>query len=176
MDRYWLLTWTTYGSWLPGDARGSVTRVREGDGPRIEHDVPGTPCIPGAPGLVRASLAAMKGEPVLLDADQAAVAASDFSGTAKYRGWALLSGSVMANHVHLVVGVPGDPDPAKLLQVFKSYASRALNKHWGCPAGGTWWTRSGSRRKLGNEGAITSAVHYVDKQDYCLARCEVVSG
>ncbi|HYH63802.1 MAG TPA: hypothetical protein VD866_03795 [Urbifossiella sp.] len=40
----WLLTSTTYGTWLPGDRRGSVTSVRDtrpDDAPtvvRIEHD------------------------------------------------------------------------------------------------------------------------------------------
>jgi hypothetical protein len=29
MDRYWLLTRTTYGTWLPGDVRGFVSRVRD---------------------------------------------------------------------------------------------------------------------------------------------------
>ena len=27
-DRHWLLTWTTYGTWLPGDDRGSVVDSR----------------------------------------------------------------------------------------------------------------------------------------------------
>ena len=27
--RYWLLTWTTYGTWLPGDDRGFVSPVRK---------------------------------------------------------------------------------------------------------------------------------------------------
>src|SRR5947209_816005 len=31
MDRYWFLTWTTYGTWLPGDARGFVGRVWSAD-------------------------------------------------------------------------------------------------------------------------------------------------
>jgi REP element-mobilizing transposase RayT len=178
MDRCWLLTWTTYGTWLPGDPRGCVTRVREGadpNGPRIEHDVPGTPYLKNMPGLVRASRAAMKGEPIWLKSDQAQIAALDLSATARFRGWGLLAGAVMANHVHLVVGVLGDPEPAKLLQIFKSYASRALNQRWGSPAGGTWWTQSGSRRKLGSEPAIVAAVRYVEAQAYCLARCEVVS-
>lgn len=43
MDRYWLLTWTCYGQWLPGDARGFVGNVREEDGTQISHNVPGTP-------------------------------------------------------------------------------------------------------------------------------------
>ena len=32
MDRYWLLTWTTYGTWLPGDRRGFVSNVLDGSG------------------------------------------------------------------------------------------------------------------------------------------------
>jgi hypothetical protein len=141
MDRCWLLTWTTYGTWLLGDERGFVTRVREGatpDGPRIEHDVPRTPYLKDLRGLAHASQARLKGEPVWLSAEQANVVALDFVSTARFRSWGLLAGAVMANHVHLVVGVLGDPDPAKLLQIFKSYASRALNQRWATPSGGTW--------------------------------------
>jgi len=29
-DRHWLLTWTTYGTWLPGDARGFVSPIPTG--------------------------------------------------------------------------------------------------------------------------------------------------
>jgi hypothetical protein len=32
MDRFWLLTWTTYGTWLPGDERGFVSEVRDDSG------------------------------------------------------------------------------------------------------------------------------------------------
>jgi REP element-mobilizing transposase RayT len=178
MDRCWLLTWTTYGTWLPGDARGSVTRVREGaapDGPRIEHDKLETPYMKNLPGLVRASRVGMKGDPMRLSLEQAAIAAHDFSATARYRGWGLLAGSVMANHAHLVVGVHGDPPPEKLLQIFKSYASRALNRAFGRPVGGTWWTESGSRRKLSGDQAVASGVRYVESQDFCLAKCEIVA-
>jgi REP element-mobilizing transposase RayT len=41
-----------------------------------------------------------------------------FRETAGVRGWALLAAAVMANHVHLVVGVDGDPEPAEFLRVF----------------------------------------------------------
>ena len=51
MDRYWLLTWTTYGSWLPGDERGFVSNVRVGPGPEIRHNIPGTPYDEDEPGL-----------------------------------------------------------------------------------------------------------------------------
>ena len=43
MDRHWLITWTCYGTWLPGDARGFVGNVREEDGTQVSHNLPGTP-------------------------------------------------------------------------------------------------------------------------------------
>lgn len=178
MDRHWLLTWTTYSTWLPGDKRGCVTRVRDDaplDGPRIERDQPGTPYVTNVSGLVHASRAAMKGPPVWLAQPQAAVTADDLSATSEFRGWELLAGAVMANHVHVVVGVEGDPDPSKLLQMFKSYASRALNQRWPRPRSGTWWTESGSRRKLPDDTAVLAAVRYVENQAHCLARCRIVS-
>jgi len=32
MERHWFLTWTTYGTWLPGDDRGFVCNVSSPDG------------------------------------------------------------------------------------------------------------------------------------------------
>jgi REP element-mobilizing transposase RayT len=74
----------------------------------------------------------------------------------------------MANHVHLVVAVPGDPDPTKLLGDFKAYGSRALSARWGKPAGG-WWTYGGSKRKLPDGPAVGAAVGYVRRQPDPLA-------
>jgi hypothetical protein len=128
MDRYWFLTWTTYGSWLPGDARGFVSPVRDGDGPEVVHNQPGTPYDADMPGLRKTAQHSLKGPPVYL------------------------------------TGVPGDPDPSDVLGDFKSYGSRALNRRWGKPQGGTWWTESGSRRRLPDDAAIRQAVNYVNDQ------------
>ena len=73
MDRWWLLTWTTYGTWLPGDPRGSVTSVRTGPRPRVEHDLPGMPVEPPMPGLHAAAAEAMRGPPIYLTLEQAEV-------------------------------------------------------------------------------------------------------
>jgi hypothetical protein len=81
MDRYWLLTWTTYGTWLPGDRRGSVTSVRDGPGPRVEHDQPGTPCEPYLPGLNASARAAQKGPPIYLTLTQAEALLAQFQET-----------------------------------------------------------------------------------------------
>jgi hypothetical protein len=74
----------------------------------------------------------------------------------------------MRNHAHLVVGVPGDPDPADLLRDFKGYGSRALNKKWCKPTSGTWWTESGSRRKKPKGPALVAALAYVRDQRHAL--------
>jgi REP element-mobilizing transposase RayT len=169
MDRYWFLTWTTYGTWLPGDLRGFVSPVRDGDGPEVRHNIPGTPCDADMPGLVRSAREALKCPPIYLTADQAGVLLRQFQETARYRGWVLLAVAIMANHVHVVVGVPGDPDPADILRDFKGYGSRALNRRWGKPASGTWWTESGSRRRIRDEAGVPGTVQYVRDQPYQLS-------
>jgi hypothetical protein len=140
--RAWLLTWTTYGTWLPGDVRGSVSRVREGQGPRQYHHAPGSPYDGPMPGLRTAAEAALKGRPILLNSNQAECVLSQLRETAAYRHWRLLAAAVMRNHVHLVVIVDDAAKSADLLRTFKSYASRALNADNSKPIGGRWWTTS----------------------------------
>jgi hypothetical protein len=61
------------------------------------------------PGLERYALAHMKGPPVTLDVPQADALVAQYHQTVGVRGWKLEATSVMYNHTHLVVGVPGDP-------------------------------------------------------------------
>ena len=165
--RYWLLTSTTYGTWLPGDARGSVTSVRDRRASdaagcnRLEHRCPGDAYEPPMKGLRQSALATMRAEPVWLDGPHAQTLLYQFQETAEHRGWALLAASVMANHFHLVVRVTNDPEPRRVLADFKAYGSRSLNRRFGEPASGDWWTSGGSKRKLPDEAAVLAAVNYV---------------
>jgi REP element-mobilizing transposase RayT len=166
VDRYWLLSWTTYGTWLPGDGRGFVSEVRDDAGEKVLHNLPGTPCDEDVPPLQAYAAAIMTGDAVRLDIAQAQAVADQLRETATHRGWQLLALAVMANHVHVVVGVPGDPDPEKLLGDFKAWATRRLNTGWG--RRDRWWTQSGSRRKKQSPQAIRSAVLYVRDQPRAL--------
>jgi REP element-mobilizing transposase RayT len=80
---------------------------------------------------------------VLLEVAQAQALADQLLETAAHRGWRVLALAVMANHVHVVVGVPGDPDPEKLLGDFKAWGTRRLNAGWG--RGEHWWSQ-GTRK------------------------------
>ena len=167
--RAWLLTWTTYGTWLPGDARGSVSRVREGAGARRYHNAPGSPYDGPMPELCSTAEAALKGRPILLNSIQAECVLAQLRETAAYRHWRLLAAAMMRNHVHLVVVADDTDKSADLLRTFKSYASRVLNAENPTPIGGRWWTTSASRRSLPDERAVAAAVRYVREQPGALA-------
>ena len=170
--RHWLLSSTFYGTWLPGDERGFVGRVRDArpDDPaspfRFVHDMPGTPYDEDIPGLEWASSELMKGDPIYINLAQAEVLAEQFRETAGHRDWTILALAIMANHIHIVVRVKGDPPPKKILGDFKAYGSRALTKQFGRPASATWWTYGGSKRKLKDEQAIAAAIYYVLIRQY----------
>jgi REP element-mobilizing transposase RayT len=164
---WWHLTNTTYGTWLPGDPRGSVTSVRDHrkDDPRsvarFEHDRLGQEYEPHLPGLHLAAIEQMKGPPIYLDLPKAELILQQFRETATHRKWPLRAVAIMCSHWHLVVRAPDELDPNKLLGDFKAYGSRALNRTYGMPPSETWWTRDGSKRKIGTDGYLKNAVNYV---------------
>jgi REP element-mobilizing transposase RayT len=117
------------------------------------------------PGLKNASERLLKGPPVYLRLPHADVLFAQFKETAEYRRWTLIAVAIMRAHMHLFVGVPGDPDPEELLRDFKAYGSRSLNRQFSRPKSGTWWTESGSKRLKRTEDAIVKAVRYVAGQE-----------
>ena len=163
----WLLTNTTYGTWLPGDERGSVTSVRDRrvsdpvTRSRVEHDRPGEPWEPSRPGLRRTARALLKGPPIFLTVPQAEAVLAQFLETAEYREWTMLAASIMANHYHLVVQASDDWEADRILADLKAYGTRKLNQAYGKPKSGTWWTSKGSKRRLKDERAIADGVYYV---------------
>jgi hypothetical protein len=70
MEPCWLLTSTTYGTWLPGDDRGFVKHTDQ-------HQY-GDPYDADMPGLEASARQAMKGPAVRLSAEQAAAVLTQF--------------------------------------------------------------------------------------------------
>jgi REP element-mobilizing transposase RayT len=161
MDRYWLLTWRTYGTWLPG-IPGFVSEFRDGLGQKVLMNTPGEPSAEEQPNLVEYVKDIMDEDAVTLDVIQAESIAEQLRETAHFRRWNLLVIAVMTNHVHLVVGVQDDPDPERLLADFKAWCTRKLNKSYAPRK--HWWVQSGSKRKKDTPEAIRAAVEYVRDQ------------
>ncbi len=157
-----LLTWTCYGTWLPGDSRGFVGNVRETDGSHVNHNEYGTPFSGNMPRLEAWVRERMRGEPVSLEQSDADAMIAQYRETARIRKWSLEAASVMFNHTHLVVGVTGESDT--LLDTFKGWATRSVKKRRPLPSNGTFWTVGGSNRLLPDETAVRSAVVYVVKK------------
>ena len=171
VDRVWLLTWSCYGARLPGDERGFVGRVRErreggAPGHRRVHNRLDTEFDAGKPELRRAARARMTDPPIRLPPAAARPLLNQFAGTAAVRGWRCLAAAVMADHVHLLVGVTADPDPDALLRDFKAYGSRTLNRLFGRRR---WWADSGSTRKKATPEEVLIAAKYVRDQPFPLA-------
>ena len=165
MDRYWFITSTTYGTWLPGDPRGFVGFHRDEAGSRIIHNMPGEPFDANLPRLATEARAVMRFPAIYFRMEHAEALLTQFQETSTFRGWLLLAVAIMTWHFHLVVGVEGDPDPERILGDYKSYGSRALNRKFGKPASDTWWTASGSKRKLKTEADVAGGVQYVREQE-----------
>jgi len=163
--RTWLLTWTTYGTWLPGDERGFIGQVKREDSRRKRRNRPGEEFDRSMPALQQASEKRLKGPPIWFSTRHAETVLNQLLKTAEHRHWLPLAIAVMNSHIHVVVRVLGDPDPEDLLRDFKSYASRELNKSFGRPKSKTWWTESGSKRKLPTPEAVIGGVRYVRNQD-----------
>jgi valyl-tRNA synthetase len=144
----YLITFATYGTWLHGDRRGSVDD---------ESNLPGTPCLPGDPQHEAFETGALKHDPVTLTAADRHHVAEAIRGVCEYRGWTLNACNVRSNHVHVVVGAPETPE--RVMNDFKSYATRRLKEHGQVHE--RVWARHGSTRYLNDRAAFDGAMRYV---------------
>ena len=150
----YLITWTTYGTWLHGDDRGS-----------FDHN---GNFIPPDPARRDAAAAALVEDPVLLTPDQRAVVDALLVEACARRGWVLHAHNVRTNHVHVVVSapIPGGQVRAKL----KGLASLQLTEHAGLqPSSGKdgarkWFTEKGNVEEVWDDRHLGEAVEYVNDQ------------
>ena len=147
----YFLTWTTYGTWLPGDERGWVDRKISG---------PETPIRDADTTKQQQAATRLKDPPVKLTTDQRLVVEKTVREVCQHKEWRLLAVNCRTNHVHVVVCAPDVP-PELVLNTFKSWASRRLNEAEGRTDRPKRWTRHGSTRWLKTEESVYAAIRYV---------------
>lgn len=145
----YLLTWTTYGTWLRGDPRGSVRDDNRFGAPYADPD---------APAAVR-DRAHLKHPPVQLSADERAAADRAIRDVCTHRAWALLALNVRTNHVHAVVTAPCPPE--KVMVDFKAWSTRKLRSLDPARFADRVWTKHGSTRYLFDHPSVERAIGYV---------------
>ena len=162
-----LITWTTYGTWLPGDARGHISNVRHADGSwEKARNTPGTAFMPGDARTREHARSPLKHDPVWLNREQAEVVAAELVAATKSRGWRIRRAAVMSNHVHVVIDECPDDGPA-VRRILKGTTQAALSRYAGRPQ--CWWTEGGSDRYKHGFTTIENAIDYVAKQHKILA-------
>ena len=166
MDRYWFFTWRTYGTWLPGEG-GFVGNYVSDAGLRVKDNRYGDLAGPAMPALAAYASEELTQPPVYLSKSQADRICDQVHETASYRKRSIDAVAIMSDHVHLVFGTPGDPDPGDMLEDWKAYASRSLNRQlgWAPPTPRpVWWARGGSKRILKTTANRAGAIRYVRDQ------------
>jgi len=138
------LTWTTYGSWLPGDARGWT-------------DHRGTIRDPN-PRLTRIAGASLKHASVVLGPTDRDHVEQGIREHCRFRGWHLLAASCRSTHVHVVVTAE-NRRPDEVLRSLKAWCSRRLAACLTCST--SRWSRGGSVRRLYKSRDVEAAVVYV---------------
>lgn len=155
----YLITFTAYGQWLHGDARGSVDR---------HHNRADTPLLVPDPERAARSRRLMTDPPYRMDERRRGVVLAAILEHAGFRAWRVLACHVRTTHVHVVVS--GDASPERMMTAFKAYASRALSAAGMGGKAERRWSRHGSTRLLNTEESIRRAVRYtVDEQGQAMA-------
>ena len=146
----YFITFACYGARLHGDESGSVDR---------RHNLVGSPGLEPDPQRVLAERGAMLQDPYVLDQAGRTVVMAAIQRHCGQRGWNLLAVHVRSNHVHVIV--EAEPRPERIMNEFKSYASRELNRLGSDGANRKRWARHGSTRWLWKDEDVRHALRYV---------------
>jgi REP element-mobilizing transposase RayT len=148
----YFLTWTTHGTWLHGDERGSVDRDHNN-----RHDAPLPPDLKR---FDQASSRMTKGA-TFLTPEARALVESTIRDHCAVRRWNLLALNARSNHIHAVVQCPVDLAPETAMSQLKAWSTRRLREAGIVPPDTKIWTEHGSTRWIKSEQSLLAAVDYV---------------
>ncbi len=143
----YLITFRTYGTWLHGDKRGSMSR---------HHNTYGTPTLKHEPNWIATNRERMNREPVVLDATMRSIVEKAVTETCEFRGWNLYAINVRTNHAHVVVSA-GGRNPEQMLNALKSNATRLLRSMGAWNDDKSPWSDKGSNRYIWTEESLARA-------------------
>ena len=146
----YLITFRCYGTWLHGDARGSVDRDKS------EYGTPFVKPNEHREGYRRGLL---KHSPAALDASRREAVEDAIRDTCYRRGWMLRAVNVRTNHIHAVVSAGCRPE--LICSAFKANGTRRMREDGCWIHGHTPWSDGMSRRYLWTDRHVECAVDYV---------------
>ncbi|MCA8946768.1 MAG: transposase [Planctomycetes bacterium] len=147
------LTFTTYGTWLHGDERGSVDRKSASSVKKY---------VAPDPVLNEHMAESLRHPKVLLNASARDIVKAAVEDYCEFKCWPLLALNVRTNHVHLVVKAVDQP--SKMLNAVKARATRLLREAGEFEPTQPIWTERGNKGRLLTQKAVNDAIDYVNNQ------------
>ncbi len=141
------LTWTTYGTWLPGDER-SWNRKHEG---KVQEP---------NPKLEAAARKKMTEPEFHLDESHRAVVKATIEKHCKIRDWHLHVANARSNHVHVVVTARGYA-PNVVHDQLKAWCTRKLKESGVIRE--NMWTEGGSKRSINTLEELDRVIFYASE-------------
>lgn len=143
----YFITWTTYGSWLPGDARG-WRKTRKGE-------------QPPQPLLEDWCREQMSEGSVVLNQIQRERVENVCYEHANIRGWVIHAVKARSNHVH--IAVTADAPPKKVRDQFKANATRVLRQEPDAVTNDKIWTRGGDCDIVDSDDELERVIVYINE-------------
>ncbi|MEO8541733.1 MAG: transposase [bacterium] len=144
------ITFTTYGSRMHGDERGSVKRGRKGTFSQV---------LDPDPTRAQRASSLMTGPPFELDEAQRTLVAATVKEVCAFKGWTLCAVNVRTNHVHLLVSA--DVAPELVMNTCKAWATRRMREAGLASADSRVWTRHGSTRFVTTDASFRRVAEYI---------------
>lgn len=138
----YMVTWTTYGTWLQGDKRGYVK-----DGEILSKNI----------ALLKSNLKRLKNPPTRLDTEHRSIVRETILGKAQEIRQQIYAIAVCPSHVHIVAESTNE-SIEKVVSYYKNAARLALR------AGGfngRIWTKGFDKLFCFNRSDLTSRIKYV---------------
>ena len=146
----YLITFRTHGTWLHGDARGSVERHG--------RNVYGSERIGLDPMFSVKMDENLAVEPFLLDRLRRGCVERAIRSVCAIRNYGLSAINVRTNHAHIVASAGTGPNI--MMSAFKANATRELREAGLAEVGQKVWSRGGSTRYLWKEHHLERAIEY----------------
>jgi REP element-mobilizing transposase RayT len=145
----YLITWTTYGTWLPGDSRWWTEK-------QAGHQPPND-------ALERHARALLGEHPCRLGPDQRRLVEKSLKDYCARHGWVLHAVNCRSNHCHVVVtaNLPSKQVRTRLKAHCTMKLRRDQRRRQIEPIRENWWTERGSRRNLWTDENLEAAIRYV---------------
>ena len=146
----YLITFRTFGTWLPGDSRTSVKRNGWN---RFGH-----PRYRENESLHKWMLEEMTQKPFILDPEMRRKVDESIVDICDRRSYFLKAANVRTNHAHVVLSAPQKPE--RIADALKANATKFLRLHGLVSADTKVWSRGRSRRYLWKPKHVAAAIEY----------------